>query len=110
MATSCEVQQTASSQTEVSDDKKTTEDEIELPKDFEPGASRVRVLLSTGSYEEENVANDNFENYHRKGSCISEIEQGVADVNISDSKTNEAEINEPDKSASDVMYCLFLIN
>lgn len=95
MATSSEVQQSVSSSNIESDGKKSAEDEIELPKDFEPGASRVRVLLSTGSYDEEIVTDDN---YQRKGSCISEIEQGVTNVDVSDSSAEKAEINDPNKN------------
>lgn len=105
MATSTADQLSASSRKD-SQEKK-SEDEIELPKDFEPGAARVAALLSTGSYEEENVTNEDFDNYHRKGSCISEIEQGVAEAEITDSKPNEAETmpdkNDVDKSKSDVV-------
>lgn len=108
MASSCEEQLTESSHKVNVEDKKSSEDEIELPKDFEPGASRVGVLLSTGSYEEEIVSNDDFDNFHRKGSCISEIEQGVADVDVSDPKADEADLQEHDKK-DDVMQkiCFF---
>ena len=104
MASSCEEQLTAPSHKVDLEDKKSSEDEIELPKDFEPGASRVGVLLSTGSYEEESVSNDDFDNFHRKGSCISEIEQGVTELDFSDSKTDEAEYQESDKKEADVMH------
>lgn len=107
MASSCDKQLTESSHEENLEDKKSSEDEIELPKDFEPGASRVGVLLSTGSYEEEIVSNDEFDNFNRKGSCISEIEQGVADVSVSDSKADETDLQEHDKKDVDVMQKKF---
>lgn len=104
MASSSEDQRTASCQQESSNDKKSSEDEIELPKDFEPGASRVAVLLSTGSYEEESVSNEDFGNFHRKGSCISEIEHGVAVVDLKDSKADSTDNQEPEKNENDVRF------
>ncbi|XP_035204866.1 vacuolar fusion protein MON1 homolog A-like [Stegodyphus dumicola] len=80
--------------------KTAVEDEIELPKDFEPGASRVAILLSTGSYEEESVSNEDFENFSRKSSCISEIEQGVSAVDLNDSLPKQA-LQSSDNSSKD---------
>lgn len=110
MASSCEEQLIASSHKAGIEDKKSSEDEIELPKDFEPGASRVGVLLSTGSYEEESVSNDDFDNFHRKGSYISEIEQGVTDVDLPDSKAKEADCQESDKKEADVIHKISLFS
>ncbi|GIX70184.1 vacuolar fusion protein MON1 homolog A [Caerostris extrusa] len=84
-------------------DGKTTEDEIDLPKDFEPGASSGAVLLSTGSFEEESVSDENFHDYHhRKSSCISEIEKRVSDVELNDSLNEEPTPDERGKGKDEV--------
>ncbi|PRD21896.1 UNVERIFIED_CONTAM: hypothetical protein NCL1_50544 [Trichonephila clavipes] len=83
-------------------DGKTTEDEIDLPKDFEPGASSASVLLSTRSFEEENVSDENFEDYHRKSSCISEIEKRVSDVELNDSVGDEPHLDERGKNKDEL--------
>ncbi|XP_054711545.1 vacuolar fusion protein MON1 homolog A-like [Uloborus diversus] len=88
--------------------QKSIEEEIELPKDFEPGASRVGILLSTASYEEESVSNGEFDDFSRKSSCISEIEQGVSAIeqNVSEpqeTKTDEEEKNSSDNSAAEIL-------
>lgn len=86
--------------------KERCEEDIEIPKDFEPGASKEAVLLPTASYEEDNGSNSEFDDYqHRKGSCISEIGLCVSSAenrkevstgndtikNIEDETTNESE-------------------
>lgn len=85
------------------------EDESELPKDFEPGASRASVLLSTGSIEEESVAAE-FEDYKRRSSCISEIEKRVSDVKLDESISEDAPLEESGKTRSDVTVFLFSSN
>ncbi|GFU35335.1 vacuolar fusion protein MON1 homolog A [Nephila pilipes] len=83
-------------------DGKTAEDEIDLPKDFEPGASSASVLLSTRSFEEENVSDENFEDYHRKSSCISEIEKRVSEVELNDSVNVEPSLDERGKNKDEL--------
>ncbi|GBN08614.1 hypothetical protein AVEN_103451-1 [Araneus ventricosus] len=90
-------------------DGKIAEDEIDLPKDFEPGASAAKVLLSTGSFEEESVSDENFHDYHhRKSSCISEIEKRVSDVELNDSVNDEAPPEERGKKKDEVIYNFML--
>lgn len=86
---------------------KISEDESELPKDFEPGASRASVLLSTGSIEEESVTNE-FEDYKRKSSCISEIEKRVSEVELGESISEDASLEESGKKRSDVIFSLYI--
>ncbi|XP_042895064.1 protein SAND [Parasteatoda tepidariorum] len=73
------------------DTKICCEDEHELPKNFEPGASRTSVLLSTKSLEEESVSNEEFQVLQRKSSCISEIEKSVAGISLEDNLNDESQ-------------------